>query len=305
MTAPLKEQLFEIGVRALSQLAPNPDGLYACPICSLLFPADAISSGDLTLEHVPPASAGGRGITLTCKPCNSTAGHTVDADHHGRERFFGLGRAVSGQGDEFVGPVKLTISGIPTNATLVWRGGRFILEIRQGQNNPKLFEEQIEAVKQHQQNPVDGMTLSLNARVKFNFDRSRVSDLRAAYLAAFAQFGYRYAFDRRLHSVREQIQRPDEPLIDGAWWTAGPEFPEDPMMLVLTAPFPALLVRLRSILVLLPWIGSPEDLYGAVRSHFSARPALVSFDVLSWPTTMEMLLDLREDIASEDSPSSS
>jgi hypothetical protein len=36
-----------------------------------------------------------------------------------------------------------------------------------------------------------------------------------------------------------------------------------------------------------------------LRSHFSARPALVSFDVLSWPTTMEVLLDLQENIASD------
>ena len=58
---------------------PPTVGLYACPICSLLLPREATDSGDLTLEHVPPEPVGGKGIVLTCKQCNSTAGHTVDA----------------------------------------------------------------------------------------------------------------------------------------------------------------------------------------------------------------------------------
>jgi hypothetical protein len=65
------------------------------------------------------------------------------------------------------------------------------------------------------------------------------------------------------------------------------------MMVVLTAPFPALIVRLRSVLVFLPWIGSPEDLYGAVRDLFAGGPPLLTVDILVWPTTMEMVGDLR------------
>ena len=43
--------------------------------------------------------------------------------------------------------------------------------------------------------------------------RSRVGWLRAAYLVAFAAFGYRYAFGPALDRVREQIRRYDDEVI--------------------------------------------------------------------------------------------
>jgi hypothetical protein len=38
--------------------------------------------------------------------------------------------------------------------------------------------------------------LRLNVSLGFSFDRSRVGDLKSAYLAAFAMFGYRYAYSQ-------------------------------------------------------------------------------------------------------------
>lgn len=43
-----------------------------CPICG--------TGGDLTDEHVPPKSVGGRTLTGTCGHCNHNAGSTIDAD---------------------------------------------------------------------------------------------------------------------------------------------------------------------------------------------------------------------------------
>ena len=33
----------------------------------------------LSVEDVPPRHSGGRPLVLTCKACNSTAGHSIDA----------------------------------------------------------------------------------------------------------------------------------------------------------------------------------------------------------------------------------
>jgi hypothetical protein len=176
---------------------------------------------------------------------------------------------------------------------LVFRDGKFTIEVREKVNNPTHFEGQIEALKERQQlNSGEAVDVNLNAKVKFNFDRARISDLRAAFLAAFAQFGYRYAYHPRLATIRQQILSPDEALVNGAWWIAGPEFTEDPMMMVLTSPLPAVLVRLRSALVVLPWLEGPDDLYPAICRHFAARRAPLTYYVLEWPTTMVMLLDL-------------
>src|SRR4051812_31357623 len=53
-----------------------------CPLClDIFFEGDLDSNieNPLTLEHVPPASLGGKGRLLTCKKCNSISGHDLDA----------------------------------------------------------------------------------------------------------------------------------------------------------------------------------------------------------------------------------
>lgn len=262
--------------------------------CLRLLPIEAIESGDLTLKHVPPESMGGKAIALTCKACNNTAGHTVDAAVHGRERFLELGRGLQGQAATFSGPVQLDAGGVKTNATLVLEQGSFRVVVRESRNHPERFRRQRAAMPRGQSVAPTSVKLGVQAKVKLGFDRARVRDLRSAFLAAFAQFGYRYAYNAGLETVRQQILHPDDRLIDGAWYIAGPEYTEDPMMVVMTKPFPALLVRLTSVVVALPWYGSPVDFYAAIRAHFAQRPAAtMTLDILEWPKTMEMILDFQ------------
>jgi HNH endonuclease len=74
-----KLQLFRLGAAAVARLSPGRVDQYACPLCRTLWVEDAIDAGMVTLEHVPPASMGGKGIVLTCERCNSPAGGTIDA----------------------------------------------------------------------------------------------------------------------------------------------------------------------------------------------------------------------------------
>jgi len=57
-------------------------GKYMCPICLVLFDqADLNSSltNYLTIEHIPPESAGWKKKTLTCKQCNNNQGSSMDS----------------------------------------------------------------------------------------------------------------------------------------------------------------------------------------------------------------------------------
>ena len=48
---------------------------YICPLCLNAYP---IGSTELTLEHVPPKSVGGKPILITCKACNNKCGADID-----------------------------------------------------------------------------------------------------------------------------------------------------------------------------------------------------------------------------------
>jgi hypothetical protein len=256
-----------------------------------LLPIETLKTGELTLEHVPPEAMGGRGILLTCKSCNNTAGHTVDAAVVGRGRFFQFGDSLFRKQGEFRGPVKIEFRGVVVNAILVTKDGRVTILVDRGHNNPRLLDQQI-AEMERELNATGSAEFRLTATVKFGFDRARVGDLRSAYLAAFAMFGYRYAYDARLDIVREQIMHPDQEMIDGAWWIPLPGLTEDPMLMVMVEPVPAVLVRLGPVLVALPWVIGPDDFYGAIRQHF--QPGVLAtqkLDILEWPTGLHMLGD--------------
>jgi hypothetical protein len=291
MTQALKRRLFAAGAEAIERISPYR-GLYACPTCMRLLPIEAIDKGELTLEHVPPESMGGKGIALTCERCNSTAGHTVDAAVHGRERYFNLGRALSGKPGEYEGPVQIDIGGITANASMSLKDGKVRIEVHKRRNHPQKFRQQKESLgASGGKAPGSPPEIRVRARVKFEWHPSLVGDLRAAYLAAFAMFGYSWAFHPRLALVRKQIIESDKELIDGAWWIAGTELTEDPMLMVMTAPFPAVMVRLQAALVVLPWMGGPKEFYPAVRSLMSQQP-VATYDLLDWPTKLELLFDL-------------
>jgi hypothetical protein len=82
---------------ALSHLGPEPPPpYYLCPACPrfdsatkrypvYLHTRSAVATRDLTAEHVPAESLGGRELVLTCQRCNHTAGARLDAEARKRE----------------------------------------------------------------------------------------------------------------------------------------------------------------------------------------------------------------------------
>ena len=70
---------FNLGAKAIQFLQPGAPDCYVCPLCMRAFTRYALAAKELTLEHVPPESLGGRRLVLTCRHCNNRAGAKVDS----------------------------------------------------------------------------------------------------------------------------------------------------------------------------------------------------------------------------------
>jgi hypothetical protein len=103
-------------------------------------------------------------------------------------------------------------------------------------------------------------------------------------------FGYTYVFNKRLATVRKQIQTSDEHILDRFWAASDWGTEREWNMYFLTKPFPSIGVRLGRATVVLPWLDGPDDIYGELsdtrKVDFLGRP-------LAWPDGLKMLLDFR------------
>jgi hypothetical protein len=161
-------------------------------------------------------------------------------------------------------------------------------------NNLRAVERIAGYVQEHgRENTWTGGDLVITSQARYDPRLALIGDLRAAFLVAFAAFGYRYALDQRLRPVRQQILNPDAKLIDG-WGVTLTQPEDDQSLLLLTEPIPAVLVKLGRIAVLLPWLDSPLNFYDVLATTYRPNgPLQGSGQEVEWPTTLEMVLDLQ------------
>jgi hypothetical protein len=199
---------FAAGVADLENVAGRSMNEYACPLCVRTYPGSAIESGELSDEHVPPASMGGKRLVLTCKRCNSVSGHDLDAHLAVAEAHLDLAAGPSGR------PVRGTFT--LGNASLIGtlaREGDTLLAMGVPKANrpgaPEAIDEQMSAT--------GGGSGRLNFRSHEGWvqGRARIAWTRAAYLASFAIMGYRYILQPELAQVRAQIANPDDESLPG------------------------------------------------------------------------------------------
>lgn len=203
--------------KALTFLGGNPPPHYACPECAepdksglelrvRLLPKSALTRGELTAEHVPPNSFGGRRLVLTCKACNDFAGHQLDA--HARKH--------ENPGDALVGAarksshVAVTMDEHTVAASLKVKDRMLDLTIpplKTNANDPRVLEE-FWGVPRLSTGESREITIAFSGD-SHSPRRARVSWLRHGYLALFAILGYRYIFHPALNIVRKQIKEPD------------------------------------------------------------------------------------------------
>jgi hypothetical protein len=275
-------------VEAVGRVVQNaPDGLFLCPLCLNWYSEIA----DVTFEHAPPKIAGGKRVALTCRDCNSTAGHQLDA-HAGRlEDIF----------DFFAG--KLTR---PVTVTFKAGGAAMAAVVTHTESGiaigglPKNTDpKQHAAVIGHldrlaEQGTWQGESMAIAFHNRWEEASAKASWLRAGYVIAFAALGYRYILRRELDAVRAQIRDPEGshagravlvnaqlPTVERALWII-----QKPKTLQSVA------VRMGRWGVVLPGLGIDLNFYERLAARKTWPPRMKTSGLpVAWPDRPRLDLD--------------
>lgn len=188
-----------------------------CPLCLSAFYRDDINTGSLTLDHVPPRTAGGRGAgdALVCKDCNSSLGASVDASLGEHLRKMDITSFTPGsQGD----------------ISYSWENGKRIpASLQIGEDGSlKLtthsFRTHPDSVRQLAERLDALVELGESAEYRFQLhvtlpDSQSVSValLRIAYMIYFMQFGYGAILHPHFNRIRAQICEPTSEQVLAEW----------------------------------------------------------------------------------------
>jgi hypothetical protein len=292
VTRSRKQEWYDLGARAIANVTEGAVEVYVCPLCARPFP----NIDDLTFEHAPPKSLGGREVALTCKRCNNTAGSSLDVEMRRAEDVdaFVVGEPtgpIRARFDVGAGAVNVDVQRGPDREITV--GGL------PDRNSPDTTAAHLAALDAMVGPAVPAQRLTFTFP-RHRFERSTVAAgwLRAAYLLAFAKFGYRYALRSLFVPVRDQIADPTSAAIDSFYYFNLNAAPARRSMIAVAEPEPlrSLAVVNGRHLVYLPGFHADSDtLYERLRDPFSWPPGdqlvLVGRAYL-WPTRPELLLDL-------------
>lgn len=202
-----------------------------CPICLTYFEKSDLNNeiNPLTIEHNPPQSLGGKSSVLTCKKCNSEAGHKIDNE------ILTVLREIDAINFKPNSEIKTkffndSTEGNGVNAKIkIEDNGTFIINIDTKNNNPathkKFFESEIHEYK----SPIfstDFTETGWSKKLSFNFEKpnkrnerlASISLLKIAYLLAYEKLGHLYLFNKNSEIIREQIKFPEKELIKNPFW---------------------------------------------------------------------------------------
>jgi hypothetical protein len=284
-------KLFQQGVAAASKVLGSSDTCY-CPICTGGFGESALQTKDLTREHVPPQALGGAAIILTCKECNNSAGHTLDAAAARRRAQLKFAEALAGDSVGYAGRAMAKIAGEQIRVDVHKEAsGTIGIKFVGGLNDPA----SVERTKDYFHNLSEsggglGEEFTLTAHARYHDRFAKLSDLRTAFLACTALLGYKFAFHPSTRQIREQILNPNENLLP-RWWTYPSERLE-PYKIYLSEGNGVFLVPCERETVVLPFppsgAGGFEEL---VRPRDPTEPIRLTAKCIGWPTSFVAKVD--------------
>jgi hypothetical protein len=262
---------FDKGVKALQCIYPAISG-YCCPLCRRVFETCSFTDPEgLSREDVPPRHFGGKRILLTCKRCNSSAGHKLDSHLALDEEFRKIGLpggplAKLSVGDD-KGFARGSIELRPDTSKIVMSERDLAAAMR--------FKDQLHAAREG--------TL-LNFEFQGGIRRNaEISLLRAAYLAAFAKLGYRFVIREVFEPIRRLIEDPGCGALDN-FHTYLPGLPSGHRIGFITAPSWAvsLFVQFDSHLIFLP-LFDDDALYARIAKAKADDIGNVSLSMTAYP----------------------
>ena len=294
----IKKLIFKCGTEALSSATGKVIEEFYCPICGNGFSENELENKNLTLEHIPPKTQGGKGIALTCVGCNTTASSTVDIAATTRNHLQGLNSLFSKEG-KFSTRVRIDFGQEnlkAVNYELSVNNGDVRFYPVKNTNRPDYASNMKELIKRTNNTPnEDRSAWNMTTRKRFNSWHAKVGDLRSAFLVCFAKFGYNFAFDSTLENVRNQIQNYDDRIIDYFFISFGPEVNSNYTLGIVKTPFSAIFCQLKNFGIFLPWFGSPRDFYNYLENHSKTNENLnFTFKPIPWPKKFEANLDFMD-----------
>jgi hypothetical protein len=283
-----KRQWFNHGASALSALEGEGHG-YVCPLC--LFEFDESELADLSFEHAPPRSLGGRPVALTCRSCNSHAGARMDA--HAERAEAHLDFATGSSGRPIRGMMRTDEAVLRGNFQRVGDQFRFF-GVPQA-NPPWAPQQQMKVLDRWRPDPV-GKEFKFQSSEPWSDSAVSACWLRAAYLVAFAKWGYSYILQDELEVVRHQIKHPDQHILPSTRLVQ-PSASRDRRAVYLTdTPRPSVVIVMARRIVLLPhppsasfFEGIAQELEGLVAADPVWMPPVCAST--PWPLAPEYLSD--------------
>jgi hypothetical protein len=285
----------ESHLRSSGKLQGDFPPLYLCPLCTVrLFDRQAVLDRRLTAEHVPMERLGGVELVLTCADCNHRGGYGPDAAARRERNPIDAFKGKLGQPH----PVRVwletsrtrsgTMQPVSVNMRFETSDGGYKFMGRDGIDPPG----QQGAFKAELSRLAAEGEQDFEFKIDFDKDRhhaqlARVSYLRAAYLVAFAQFGYACILHPTWAQVRQQIQNPKDEIITRFRLVMPGVNDEERRLMIVKEPERArsLGVQFGPMFVLLPLRGD-SGLYDRLKSGPGDVKGLVQVrgTELCWPT---------------------
>jgi hypothetical protein len=176
-----------ITIISLDDEVVDIDNRYLCPISMCLYTIEDLKQDQLTIEHVPPKSLGGKGLVLTSKEINNKDGYTSDKkllNFFEGENFNSNGGGI----DVKISSEELDCRGITAKLSITESiKPRFI--INSSRENIKALE--YKGLFKHW----DGVKFNMTWKLNQEIDRKAL--LKCAYLIAFHGIGYELLFDSK------------------------------------------------------------------------------------------------------------
>ncbi|HWU17344.1 MAG TPA: HNH endonuclease [Devosia sp.] len=277
-----KQRLYAQGVAAAKAIGIEP-ALFICPLCLLGYGEEALDDGTMTLEHVPPASLGGKGIILTCRTCNSTTGHALESHSHLRAKQSNFISKLVGQEPGYGGRGVATFGEAQVNVELLRKNDAITFKV--GKNNsPEAIAASQEFLHKAIGDGWKGLKFQVTSLDAFHPRRARVADLKAAFLTLTAAFGYTFAMNELLGPVREQIAAPESHILPN-WW-GSVDMP--PLSIGIVEQEGLAVVALPSGGVMLPW---PSRNYNRWTNSVAGGRKSMTARGWPWPKNFEAHFD--------------
>jgi hypothetical protein len=290
MSPDQKRIWFDRGADALGRAIPEIPRGYGCPLCLRAFPLSRVA--DLTIEHIPPRSLGGRPMLLTCIECNIRGGGPDGVDTHARHAEhvydFALGTLKTPR------QAKLTIGDTTQNIRVTSLASLQMIGVPKA--DPPGTSNRMEVALMRRQTPDEALKFRIELfNDAFSARKQAISWLRSAYLAAFSALGYRYILRSILDDVRRQIRDADTKLIDDFKLFSGNADPTTRWIALTHEPdwVRGLLVQMGRHTALLPYFTDDSEFYDRLTHHRAQSHELLleTRPIAAWPSRPVLACD--------------